>query len=294
MTLGTRNRKSTLPYAHRIRRKNTPSHLLYMHHAQKAQSACNSSRRRLIFGAGLLLTLGGAILVTMVFMAMSASPSPAPLLTKESWSDTVKRNHDSTNENFPYVDWDYWLSLNPDIVGWVTVPDTCINYPIVQAPANDPDYYLTHDIYRHYNIYGVPYLDAACAENGLLGSFQSLVYAHHMSDGSQFAAFASYSDKAYASQHQTILIQTPNESQLTYRARYIQIIPGTQTKRTAFVSRDDYLMWYETQLTHASVTLDATTRPDSVVTFVTCSYHYSQNERTLVTASLDTSASSHS
>ena len=48
----------------------------------------------------------------------------------------------------PTVDWEFWLSVNPDIVAWVSVPGTDIDYPVVQASADDPTFYLDHDVYR--------------------------------------------------------------------------------------------------------------------------------------------------
>ena len=111
------------------------------------------------------------------------------------------------------MDWDYWRQVNPNVVGWVTVPGTNVNGPIVLAPANDPDYYLKHDVYGEPNLYGCLYLDASCAAAGLLGSRNAVVYGHNMSlmDGSMFTALARYVDAAYAADHAEMLVQTPDE-----------------------------------------------------------------------------------
>ncbi len=92
---------------------------------------------------------------------------------------------DGEDDGFPVVDWDYWLSVNPDIVAWVSVPGTEIDYPVVQASADDPTFYLDHDVYHGWNPYGCPYLDAGCAERGI-DSPLALMFAHHMNDGSMF------------------------------------------------------------------------------------------------------------
>ncbi|MFR7652084.1 MAG: class B sortase, partial [Eggerthella lenta] len=42
------------------------------------------------------------------------------------------------------VDWGYWQSVNPDIIGWVTAPGAGIDSPIVQAHEGDPDHYLRY------------------------------------------------------------------------------------------------------------------------------------------------------
>lgn len=190
-----------------------------------------------------------------------------------------------SDDGFPVVDWEYWQGINSDVIGWVTVPGTAIDYPIVQAPADDPDYYLHHDVYRDYNVYGVPYLDADCADTGLLDSRNAVVFGHHMNDGSMFAAFADYSEPDFAKEHARILVQTP-EAKKVYQARCVNIVNGTElAKRTDFKDQTDYRKWYDSQLSGADVVLDAITRPETAITFCTCSYNYSSNERTLVVAS---------
>ena len=53
---------------------------------------------------------------------------------------------------------------------------------MVQAHADSPTWYLSHDVYGNWNIYGCPYLDADCEEEGF-GSQVAYVFAHHMDDG---------------------------------------------------------------------------------------------------------------
>lgn len=207
---------------------------------------------------------------------MEVSPSPE--------SPTVQ----ITDDGFPVVDWEYWQGVNPDVIGWVTVPGTVIDYPIVQAPSDDPDYYLHHDVYRDYNVYGVPYLDVDCADTGLFDSRNAVVFGHHMNDGSMFAAFADYSNLDFANEHARILVQTP-EAKKVYLARCVDIVNGTElAKRTDFNDETDYREWYDSQLSGADVVIDAITQPQTAITFCTCSYNYSSNERTLVVASSDT------
>ncbi len=229
--------------------------------------------------AGLLLLIGGAILGLIGLMQHASNPSPSPNLSSSD------HDYQTDESGFPSVDWKYWLEINPDIVGWITVPGTRINHPIVQAPADDPSYYLHHDLYRHFNLYGVPYLDAACAEYGLLWAPNAIVFGHHMNDGSQFSDVASCFDESYARNHQTLLVQTPSGAKRIYHIRCVRIIPGSSDKCTSFTSRDSFLQWYTCQLDASCVVLDRATMPTRVMTLVTCSYHYSSNERTLVIAS---------
>lgn len=213
-------------------------------------------------------------------MQTNATFDPSPLQKEEGQSGQT-----NPDDIFPDVDWNYWKSINPDVIGWITVPDTPINYPILQAHSDDPDFYLHHDIYGNWSVYGIPYLDAENESGGLFGSQNAVIFGHHMNDGTMFAALADYSNKKYAEKHCTILLQTPQEKK-EYNARFVNIINANDAlKRTFFLDNTDYANWYKDQLSNAIVTLEQGEQPESVVTLCTCSYNYFGNERTLVVAS---------
>ena len=50
---------------------------------------------------------------------------------------------------------------NADMVGWILIEDTNIDYPVMQTPA-DPNYYLKHDFEKNYTDYGCPFMQADC------------------------------------------------------------------------------------------------------------------------------------
>lgn len=244
------------------------------------------SRRALRLGlaAFALLLAAAAIVVGLHSMQGAAEPSPAG---DAATSGSFMEETDATDaEGFPVVDWDYWRSVNPDVIGWVTVPGTKVNQPVVQANADDPQYYLHHDVYRKANVYGVPYLDESCAATGLLHSPNAVVFGHHMSDGTVFAGLSPFStDEAYARQHSRILIQTPTEKRVL-ECRFARIVDGASaSKRTGFLDATDHAAWYATELAASSTVLDAVSQPSEVVCLVTCSYNVFENERTLVYAS---------
>ena len=177
------------------------------------------------------------------------------------------------------------------MIGWITVPGTPIDYPIVQAQESDPDYYLKHDVYGDYNVYGCPYLDAGCRTGGLFASLNSVVFGHHMNDGSMFASVANYTDASFATDHAYILVQTPEEKRV-YEVQAAEIIPGWEAaKRTDFKNTADFLAFYEERFALCGMKRAQDTRAVAetghVLTLCTCSYNYwSQNERTLVYAAV--------
>jgi sortase B len=233
-----------------------------------------------------LAALAVAALLTLLLAATSTtmratSVVPAPQARMPSMPALAQpETQTATDDGFPAVDWDYWTSVNPDIVGWVTVPRTAIDYAVVQAPTDSPTYYLDHDVFGRWNPYGCPYVDASC--DGLTG-FVTYIFGHNMGFGdTMFSDFADYGNEGYAREHTTILIQTPTE-RLALSLSAVDVVKGDDpSKRTGFAMQQELSSWYAERFGQADVRIEQ--RPDAtrLLIFVTCSYNYFSNERTLV------------
>ncbi len=233
--------------------------------------------------ACMFLLAALALLALLWFWNQAAQTPPSPNLSSKEQVVLMEES-----DGFPKVDWNYWLSVNPDIIAWITVPGTDIDNPVVQARSNDPDYYLNHDVYGNYNPYGAIYLDAECEQYGL-SSKNAVIMGHHFGTdyiGAPFGILAEYKSKTFASKHATVLIQTP-ESKAVYEVRFTQIVNGAAAgKRTFFESEENYRGWYEEARNDAVMILDAETKPEQTISLVTCSYSiWVENERTVVTTS---------
>lgn len=219
--------------------------------------------------AGILLTacIGAAgLLIQSRSAATSFDPSPS--LAVEDAAD-----------GFPAVDWEYWQGINPDVIGWVTVPGTSVDYPIVQAHDNAPTWYLNHDVYGNWNIYGCPYLDADCEEEGF-DSKVAYVFAHHMDDGSMFAPLASLNPAECGE----VLLQTPEEK-IRLQICAIDIVnAGSESKQAGFPSDAAFQEWIHDVIGDADTVIEVPEDASSIKAFVTCSYNYWSNERTIVYA----------
>lgn len=222
------------------------------------------------------LALAGAALlagwVASCHIAADADPDPQGALAVRDAPD-----------GFPAVDWAYWQGVNPDVIGWITIPGTTVDYPIVQAPADDPTYYLRHDVYRSFSYVGTPYLDAGCAADGLM-SANAAIFAHHITFGEpMFAPVAGYADRAFAEGHARILIQTPDSKRELDVMAAARIKGADPTKRTSFAGREDFRAWYAERMGEAQMVIDADA-PVRTTTLITCSYTTWENERTVVYA----------
>ena len=81
-------------------------------------------------------------------------------------------------------------SQNKETVGWLYIPGTSINTPIVQHKDND--FYLTKNFYGSYTRYGCVYADYQCKRNTL--SKNTVIYGHDMSCGTAFYDLNRYDD----------------------------------------------------------------------------------------------------
>lgn len=237
--------------------------------------------------AAVFFTVAALLFGVLLHFYRDASPSPSPNGTPQ---ESTTESSGGESSEFPTVDWDYWKGVNGDVIGWITVPETDINHPILQAHTSDPDYYLHHDIYRNYNPLGALYLDAECEAEGF-DSPNAVILGHSLRIGGAITCFGNiqnYSDKSFASKHRTVLIQTPDKK-MRYTVRFANIVKGWEpTKRTKFDGDADFRNWYDTSRKSAAMVLDADSEPNQVISLVSCSYNFwKQNERTVVTTSID-------
>lgn len=103
--------------------------------------------------------------------------------------------------------------LNNDMVGWISVPNTRVNYPVMQSP-NSPDFYLDHSFDRTWNAWGAIYVREAC--DVFAPSDNLVLYGHHMRDGSMFTGLDAYKKKSYWQDNQYFFFDTLYEHH-TYR-----------------------------------------------------------------------------
>ncbi|MGN1456818.1 MAG: class B sortase [Acutalibacteraceae bacterium] len=107
----------------------------------------------------------------------------------ESESSQTKKPNDGSEGSL--VDFKKLLEVNPDTIGWITVPDTKIDYVVVK-PSEDKDkeYYLYRDFYGNDTKYGSIFMDY----RSTLDSKNLILHGHHMQDGRMFANLINFSD----------------------------------------------------------------------------------------------------
>lgn len=121
----------------------------------------------------------------------------------ESLTETKQNNETEADTQFNgYAD---LYQQNPDMVGWITVPDTKINYPVVQTP-DEPNYYLHRDFDGENAACGCPYVQENCDVNK--PSDNLIIYGHNMKNGTMFGELDKFKNKDFWSEHKTLSFNT--------------------------------------------------------------------------------------
>lgn len=99
---------------------------------------------------------------------------------------------------------------NENMVGWISAPDTQINYPVVQTP-DEPDYYLRRGFDGEYAVCGCPYVQENCDVNA--PSDNIVIYGHNMKNGSMFGELDKFESKDFWEDHKTLFFNTLTDKQ---------------------------------------------------------------------------------
>ena len=169
------------------------------------------------------------------------------------------------------INFDYLKGENEDIIGWIVVDGTLIDYPILYDTTYNY-YYLNHNYEGTSTGYGSIFV---LGENaGDFTDFNTVVYGHNMLDGRMFAQLHRFRDKNFFDSHGQIIVYTP-ERQLTYQvfAAYrrdnLDIIANTDFSTKALI--DEYIesVYAQTDLAQFNPALEVTSS-DRIITLSTC------------------------
>lgn len=97
-------------------------------------------------------------------------------------------------------------AINPDVVGWLTIDDTHIDYPVVIG--DDDMEYVNKDVYGDFALSGSIFLDSDNARD--ISDPYTLVYGHHMDNGAMFGDVVEFVNTDYFEAHPTGTLYLPN------------------------------------------------------------------------------------
>ena len=126
---------------------------------------------------------------------------------------------DRLSERAPLtVDFEALQAVNPDIIGWIYCADTIINYPVLQGEDND--FYLQHSYDKNPLKQGSIFIDVENKRD--FSDRNTIIYGHHMNDGSMFSELLGYEDGNYCKAHPEIILETENGAEIYQVAAVIR------------------------------------------------------------------------
>lgn len=175
------------------------------------------------------------------------------------------------------VDWNALKNVNPDVQGWLYQKGTVINYPVVQGTDNDT--YLHTRFDKQWSGGGTLFVD--CRMEKDFKGFNSIIYGHHMKDGSMFRSIRGYTkEDGYYDKHKTLELATPHGNyHLVVFSAFITKATDEDTYKMTYdeAEKQAYIdrAWERSELPITRDSVDVT-KNDRLVTLSTCAYDYEE------------------
>lgn len=185
-------------------------------------------------------------------------------------AQTSQTGGDADDTVWPVVDFEALQKINLDVVGWIYIEGTAVNYPIVQGEDNN--YYLKRMIDGSWNSNGSIFLDCD-SEPDFTGN-NSILYGHNMRNGAMFETILRYQEQEFFEEHPVALLLTP---QGNYKIRFFSGYTAELTDPAweLYFTDMDYGQWLaEIAGRSCFVSSESPDAADRVVTLSTCSYEF--------------------
>lgn len=160
------------------------------------------------------------------------------------------------------IDWEYLKSINKDIIAWIEIENTKIDYPILK----DKDvYYLKHTFDKKYNSNGSIFTTNSYP----FEDKETIVYGHNMKNGSMFSDLGKYLNKDFLNSHFNFKIYTPT---CNYKARIFSVYSigvETESNNIKSLNFEDRIEYYK-KASEYNIETDSNIK--KIVKLSTCSY----------------------
>ena len=196
-------------------------------------------------------------------VTLPAEPEPV-----FQWVTAPDEGEDPHITDLAQMDLNALRAVNPDVIGWIRIPGTRVDYPILQGQDND--YYLNHTWQGKSSSAGSIFMEYLCIPD--FSEFHTIVYGHNMNDGSMFAEIRKYGEQKFWKKNPYVYVVTDDG---VFRYDVFSCYK-------ADVDSDAYSLWLEEaesrqaflDYTQAQSNYDTGIRPevtDRVLTLSTCS-----------------------
>lgn len=193
--------------------------------------------------------------------------------------DVLEESNEDAKVSIPAaIDFDSLHEISEDAVAWLYLPDTKINYVIAQAEDNE--YYLHRLLDGTGANCGTLFMDYRCSAG--FTDYNTVIYGHHMKDGTMFASLMEYQEQEYYEAHPVMYLYVPGH-------RYtLELIAGYTTDTEDIVysipaTKEDRDTMLANAYRHSTFESGVIAKEeDRLVTLSTCSYAYDDGRYVVV------------
>lgn len=172
------------------------------------------NKKKLFWGIVLVICMLVCIVAT-VYIILYFSSGRTPNEYTNQTTASASENESIINVENHNINWDKLKEDNKDIYAWIYIPNTNVDYPVVQPSKNEPnDFYLNKNINKEYEFSGSIYSEKQTAKD--FSDPVTLIYGHNMLNGSMFASLHKFEDKKFFKKNKYIYIYMPYH-RLTYK-----------------------------------------------------------------------------
>lgn len=212
--------------------------------------------------------------LSQMYEAMGGLPAPIPKEEQEKMDPPALRAVKEEQKQQRQEAYDRLETRNTDMIGWIRIEDTVIDYPVMQTPDN-PDFYLRRGFDKKYSAYGMIYMDASCSLEEECPNY--VLYGHHMKNGSMFASIEKYASQEYYEEHPVLGFDTL-DAVGDYEVVAAFKLPAAQMDnkfayKLAARTEEDYLAFVDYIKANGFYDTGITPQwPEQLITLTTCEY----------------------
>ena len=177
------------------------------------------------------------------------------------------------------VDFEALKKINPEIIAWIRIPDTRIDYPVVQGSDNSE--YLSKTFKGYDNTVGTIFVNAY--NHADFNDRNTIIYGHYMYNGTMFNELEQYHEKSFWEKYPSFYIYTPDGNVATYQIYSVGVVKDTSEGYT-YQFADDAAFASFLEATKASSLYDTGVEvgnDSQIVTLSTCTRE-GNDDRTIV------------
>lgn len=183
-----------------------------------------------------------------------------------------KKSSEKKSQNIPQdwngVDWNGLKKMNPDIIGWIRIPDLAVNYAVLKGTADN--YYLYHHMDGSYNILGSIFAEKGTSED--LDDAHIILYGHNMASGQMFGQLSNYTDTGFWKKHSYMYIYTPEETRTYAIYDVYNCLDNDRTYTIGFtLGSKDFRKWVKYSIKKGYYSTEfKPTGDEQIITLSTC------------------------